>query len=110
MKKHLFRTLLVLWTAAALVTAAPVTVNFSANLTPDQEIPPPDLTGSANPSGSASATLTYDNSDLGAGGNLTGTLSWADLTTPAIMAHIHAINNPTNCRPDGLNCGTGPVL
>jgi len=110
MKKHLLRTLFVLWTAAALATAAPVTVNFSANLTPDQEIPPPDLTGGASPSGSASATLTYDDANLGAGGSLTGMLSWSGLTTPAIMAHIHAINNPANCRPDGLNCGTGPVL
>lgn len=75
-------------------------ITFSANLTPDQEIPPPVLDG-ATPSGFASATVTYDPADLPAGGLLEGSISWSGLTSPATMAHIHRISNPN---------GTGPVV
>lgn len=110
MHSRVFALFLSLLLTTSLGSAAPVFVTFSAPLTPEMEIPPPDLSGATDPSGSASAVLTYDDADLTLGGILLGTLSWSGLTSTATMAHIHAINNPTNCRPDLLNCGTGPVL
>lgn len=107
---RVFALFLSLLLIASLGSAAPVLITFSAPLTPEMEIPPPDLSGAMDPSGSASAVLAYDDADFTLGGILLGTLSWSGLTSTASMAHIHAINNPTNCRPDLLNCGTGPVL
>ena len=94
----------------SVATAAPIVLTFSAPMTPDQEIPPPNLAGANNPQGFASATITYDDSDMSMGGTLMGQMSWSGLSSPAFMAHIHHITNPNNCRPDNGRCGTGPVV
>ena len=101
---------IILALTATFAAAAPVIISFSAPLTPEQEIPIPNLTGANNPQGSASATITYDDQDLTSGGQLMGAMSWSGLSTPAFMAHIHRIANPANCRPDNGRCGTGPII
>ena len=70
-------------------------VDLLATMTPTQEIPIPSLTaGATSPTGSASATLTYDDANIAAGGSLQTSMMWADSTSPALMAHIHAIADP----------------
>jgi hypothetical protein len=98
-------------TFAVTAPAATVTLSFSAPLSHLEEIPVPDLTGGFSPSGSASASVTFDDTNLAAGGLLNAELSWSGLTSEAIMGHIHRITDPTNCRADNpAQCGTGGVL
>jgi hypothetical protein len=110
MQNHLPRILLAMCMTAAVGCAATVSFTFSAPMTTNQEIPIPTVPAGFNPMGSASATLTYNDANLGAGGTLLTSLSWSDLTSAALMAHIHAINNPAVCRSDNGRCGVGPVL
>jgi hypothetical protein len=97
------RPLLAILYAVSTVTApaATITLSFSAPLTHQSEIPPPDLTGAFNPGGAAWASITFDDTNVAAGGSLNAELTWSGLTTEAIMGHIHRISSPA---------GTGNVL
>jgi hypothetical protein len=69
--------------AAALAIATPAlaeTVNFKANMSPSEEVPP------TNSKGSGSLTATYDTSSK----KLTWKGSYSGLTGPATAAHFHA--------------------
>jgi hypothetical protein len=69
--------------AAALALATPALaemVNFKANLSPSEEVPP------TNSKGSGSVTATYDTGSK----KLTWKGSYSGLTGPATAAHFHA--------------------
>src|SRR5690242_21896421 len=67
---------------AAIALAAPAlaeTMNFKANLSPSEEVPP------TNSKGSGSVTATYDTGSK----KLTWKGSYSGLTGPATAAHFH---------------------
>ena len=69
--------------AAALALATPAlaeTVNFKANLSPSEEVPP------TNSKGTGTLTATYDTGSK----KLTWKGSYSGLTGPATAAHFHA--------------------
>lgn len=68
---------------------------FSANMTPGQEIPPPNVAG-FNPSGTAQAVLNTSTNEI------EFQLTWTGLTSNAVAAHVHTHS--------GAAPFTGPVL
>ena len=95
--RSLFTPLRLAVAAATLtVSVAPAAViTFSSEMTTGQEVPAPNLSGAANPLGSATAIFDTE------ARTLQGTMSWSGLTSSAFMAHIHL-------RPPAAP--TGPVL